>query len=158
MIIRTEVRNALKTAIVTAINDTTVHVAKGFNAPEAAVEQFWLGGTRGAIEYEVFANNATPHDDQFTIDVLVLAAKPGQNQATAEARAQTMMNAVIKAVKPTNGQFLGIDTVTDTGVSTAYVVEVLIADIDGPHTQPRGEGDIAFGSVEVAVHTRSTYL
>jgi hypothetical protein len=156
VIIRVEVRDALKTAIVAALPDLpNKAVAKGFDAPESHYEQVWIGGARGAIDYEVFANDTTPHDDQFVIDVLVLAAKPSQTQAAAETRAQDLINAIVLAANA--AAIVAID-VTVANVSRAYVIDASLASIDGPHTQPRDEMWIGYGAVEVAVHTRSIYL
>ena len=152
MFIRVEVRDALKAAIEAL---TTIQVTKGWNAPDSAVEEIFLGPTRGNVTYEVFLATAMPHDDQFTIDVLLHAATPGQTQDQAEARIQTMANLIVEALADPTFNDL---TVTNGGVSSAFIFDALLADSELPETNPIDEGYEAYGSVTVAVHTRGRYL
>jgi hypothetical protein len=149
--IRVETRDALKAAIETL---TTIRVTKGWNAPDSADEEIFLGPTRGNVTYDVFAATAMPHDDQFTIDVLIHAASPGQTQDQAEERVQTMANIVVEALADPTFNDLSVNT----GTMSAFLFDAVLADSELPETNPVDEGYEAYGSVTVAVHTRGRYL
>jgi hypothetical protein len=149
--IRVETRDALKAAIETL---TTIRVTKGWNAPDSADEEIFLGPTRGNVTYDVFAATAMPHDDQFTIDVLIHAAAPGQTQDQAEERVQTMANIVVEALADPTFNDLSVNT----GTMSAFLFDAVLADSELPETNPVDEGYEAYGSVTVAVHTRGRYL
>lgn len=151
MFIRVEARDALKEAIESVAQG--VQVTKGFDGPDAADEEIYLGPTVGNVTYDVFAAQAMPRDDEFVVDVLVRAAKHGQDQDVAEERTQELMNAVDQALKDPTFDDLEVDC--DGG--RAWVFDALIADADGPHTEPFEGGFRGFGSVSVVVHTRSVY-
>lgn len=155
MFIRVEARDALKKAL-EALTD--VKVTKGFDGPDSVHEEIYLGPTSGSVDYTVFLAGAMPHDDTFSIDVLVRAAKSGQTQDRAEVRAQELMSLVDAALRDPTFDNLFVQVTTPSALKgEASIIDAVLADADGPHTEPTDQGWRGYGAVTVAVRTRSVY-
>jgi hypothetical protein len=148
MFIRAECRAALKAALETVAD---VKVVDGFDAPETVAECIEIGPPTGGVDYVVFAANAMPRDDTFSVDLLIYAGKSGQSIEAAEARAQELMNFVDAALEDPTFENLEVSSPR----SSAFVFDALLGETLGPFTEPIDQGHRGFASVTVDIHTRS---
>jgi hypothetical protein len=127
----------------------TVPVSLGHPGKSIEREHIWLNSPTGDVEYVLIAAATTPTEDAFQFTVVTMAAKPGQTDEEAEARAEELGNLVVAALF--GCELGGIDD------GRTFVLTALMGRVDGPHSEMTNEGAAGFMSVDVAVRTRTTY-
>lgn len=110
-------------------------------------EHIFCDSISGSTEYTSVAGGLMPHDDRFTVNLVVYVFRTGRSAtpATAAKRCQELMSAVNRAVSldPTIGQLDG-------------VIDATVGTVNGPVLLEHEDGWVAYSEIEIAVHTRLT--
>ena len=148
-------RHEARAALVTAIDaQTTAKVTLDLSVPDAQADQVWVAHASGQVDHNLMAAATLPRDDLFEVNVLMRSGAAGQSATQASANTQTLLNAVVEAIR---GATLSDLSVT-TGTGTARVLSAVLGRVDGPYTEPSDEGFVGYAVASVNVHSRSQYL
>lgn len=130
-------------------NASAVPVHRGFpaNPPD---ELIWLSSTQGGLEYAVMGSNL-PRDDKFTVTVIAMSYKAGEDSDEAEERVEEIGSTIVRTLA---------DNVLldDESPEEFSILDALVTTVDGPDAipSPDGEGWDAFMRINVDVHLRIT--
>ena len=151
----TLLRHEARVAIANAIDaETTALATLDISFPDAQADQVWVGPATGSLDYPLLAAASLPHDDQFSVEVLMRSATPGRSATQASAAVHTLMNAVIEALR--GGTLTSLSVTSADG--TASVISATIGRCDGPMVEPGEEGHIGYAVLSVSVHARGVYI
>jgi hypothetical protein len=141
--IRWTVRSALVDGLRAHPAFAGVQVEHGWPGDTLEVESVWLDSSDGDLEVPNFhgpatATNPVTHDDLFVIPVEIQAGRRGKDMVAAQARCQTMTNAVEAVVR------------TDpTLQSTDGLMWMTIRRMRGPSPVWTKEGVVCFARLEI---------
>lgn len=130
-------------------NASAVPVFRGFpaNPPD---EMIWLSSTQGGLDYTVMGSNL-PRDDKFTVTLIAMSYKPGDDSDEAEERVEEIGSTIVTT--------LADNVLLDDEAPEEFsILDALISTVDGPDAIPGadGEGWDAFMRINVDIHLRIT--
>lgn len=144
------VRSHVKKRIAEIISEASgVPVYRAF-PPAVPDELIWLASTMGTLEYAVMGTNL-PRDDTFTVIVVAMCFKRGNDPSEAEERVEEIASTIIVQ--------LADNVRLDDEVSDEFsIFDALITSVDGPDAMPGpdGEGWDAFVRISIDIHLRIT--
>lgn len=145
-------RAAVRAALVQKLQEsdalTGVQVTLVWPGDQTEAEAIYLLPSQGTMSVPVLhgvpsTSNPLTFQDDFTVPIAIQAAKRGQDDATAEARIEELITAVITTIAtgPTLGDVDGL-------------FHALITEIEGPGPAPSKTGVQAFARVVIECRSR----
>ncbi len=144
------VRSQIKQRIVDLLTSAAdVEVFRAW-PPTPPDELIYLAAMTCGLEYAVLGTNL-PRDDKFTVVIMVMVNKPGNEIAEAEDRAEQIASTVITTLADE-------PRLDDDENDDFSLFDALVTTVDGPDSMPgpNGEGWDAFVRVSVDIHLRIT--
>lgn len=120
-----------------------VGVAPAYPGQFAKAEQIVVSVGQGEVSVAPFAGVPITVDDEFDIEVAVLAALPGQSAVEAGQRCEQIVSAVLLEVQAD----AALDDFED-------VIAAVPSAIDGPKVNADDKGHWASATVTIRVHSR----
>lgn len=134
----------------TGIGGTAVPVSYGKpDDAEVGREHVWVDYPDGPLEIPVMTAGAKPYQDDFTLDLVIQAATPGQSAQEAEERVGAIWDVILDALRDsaTSGVMLGLSSAD--GMQWVEVVR-----LRGPMSFKTPEGRRGVARATLQFHTR----